>query len=272
MDISTQVVSLPDGTTLAYDLAGQGPPLVLVSGLGGLGGFWAPIRASLATRFHVLTLDQRGLGRSSRGVAPISIQQLAHDVAAAAAAQGWTHFALAGHSTGAAIAMTLAAENPAQVTALALSGGWLHADRYIEQAFALRLQVLRQIGVSAYDRLGRFLTYPPEWLAETGDFGPQDEPPPQEAARLRQVWEERIAALLAYDGRGLAPRLACPALVLGAVDDALIPHAHQQATAAAIPGARLVSLPGGGHFFPVTRRADYAAALLAHLPGGDAAG
>jgi aminoacrylate hydrolase len=145
--------------------------------------------------------------------------------------------------------MTLAAENPAQVTALALSGGWLHADRYIEQAFALRLQVLRQIGVSAYDRLGRFLTYPPEWLAETGDFGPQDEPSPQEAARLRQVWEERIAALLAYDGRGLAPRLTCPALVLGAVDDALIPHAHQQATAAAIPGARLVSLPGGGHFF-----------------------
>jgi pimeloyl-ACP methyl ester carboxylesterase len=272
MDISAKFVNLPDGTRLACELAGEGPPLVLVSGLGGVGGFWAPIRPRLAERFRVLTLDQRGLGGSSRGVAPVSIGQLARDVAAAAAAQGWKRFALAGHSTGAAIAVTLAAEELGQVTALALSGGWLHADRYIEQAFALRLQVLRQIGVSAYDRLGRFLTYPPGWLAETGDFGPQDEPPPQEAARLRQVWEERIAALLAFDGRGLAPRLACPVLVLGAVDDALIPHTHQQATAAAIPGARLVSLPGGGHFFPVTRRADYAAALLAHLPGGDATG
>jgi aminoacrylate hydrolase len=208
MDSSPQFLNLPDGTRLACELAGEGPPLVLVLGLGGVGGFWAPIRPLLGARLRVLTLDQRGLGSSSRGVAPVSIGQLARDVAAAAAAQGWTRFALAGHSTGAAVAVTLA-----------------------------------------------------------GDFGPQDEPPPQEAARLRQVWEERIAALLAFDGRGLAPRLACPTLVLGAVDDALIPHTHQQATAAAIPGARLVSLPGGGHFFPVTRRDDYAAA-----PPGASAG
>jgi hypothetical protein len=39
MDSSPQFLNLPDGTRLACELAGEGPPLVLVSGLGGVGGF-----------------------------------------------------------------------------------------------------------------------------------------------------------------------------------------------------------------------------------------
>src|SRR5690554_1844867 len=68
-----------DGAVLSGSRQGAGSPVVLISGLGGSAGFWAPVVARLSGG-ECITFDQRGIGKSSRGSARVSIHQLALDV------------------------------------------------------------------------------------------------------------------------------------------------------------------------------------------------
>ena len=53
-------------TELYYEATGDGPPLLLVPGLGGLGSFWVHQVGAFARDFRVISHDHRGTGQSSR--------------------------------------------------------------------------------------------------------------------------------------------------------------------------------------------------------------
>ncbi|MBX6741723.1 MAG: hypothetical protein IRY87_06700 [Acetobacteraceae bacterium] len=127
--------------------------------------------------------------------------------------------------------------------------------------------MLNRAGLAAYERLGRFLAYPPARLVESGDFGPSMTPPGPEEAERQALWTERIGALLAFDGTPLLDRIGLPVLVMGAADDAIVPHHHQREMATRIPGTRLHAFAHRGHFFPATRTIDFVAAIAGFLQG-----
>ena len=55
------------------------------------------------------------------------------------------------------------------------------------------------------------------------------------------------------DSTGLLPEISIPTLVVVGERDVLTPPADSEAMAAAIPGARLVTIPGAGHLTPMER-------------------
>jgi aminoacrylate hydrolase len=254
----------PDGAELAVSITGEGPGLLLVSGLGGTAGFWSKLVPELATRFRVAVLDQRGVGTSTRGTSPVNITTLAEDAAAVAAAMGGP-VALCGHSTGAAIVLTMAAERMCEVSRLVLSAGWLKPDPYLDALFTTRLAILERAGYAAYEQMGRFLGYPAETLVAAGGFAEPALMSEAREAEERLRWSERIGALLGFDGMALPARITVPTLVLGTPDDAIVPHHHQRETAQAIRGAAFAPLPDGGHFYPQTRQADFLERLAPFL-------
>ena len=75
--MTSSLATLPDGARLAVHTEGEGPALLLVSGLGGTAAFWSPLLPLLAPRFRVIRFDQRGIGASTRGSAPVTIDRLA---------------------------------------------------------------------------------------------------------------------------------------------------------------------------------------------------
>ena len=84
-----KTVRSKDGTTIAYDQTGHGPPLVLVDGAlnsraFGLNG---PLAAVLADRFTVVTYDRRGRGDSG-DTPPYAVQREIEDLAAVTGAAG----------------------------------------------------------------------------------------------------------------------------------------------------------------------------------------
>src|SRR5215813_70789 len=84
-----KTVTSKDGTAIAYDQAGTGPPLVLVDGalnsrVFGLNG---PLAAILADRFTVVTYDRRGRGDSG-DTPPYAVQREIEDLAAVIDATG----------------------------------------------------------------------------------------------------------------------------------------------------------------------------------------
>ena len=70
------------------------------------------------------------------------------------------------------------------------------------------------------------------------------------------------------EAQALPAVAALPTLVLGAADDMIVPAFLQQDLAAALPGSELILLEDGGHFFPISRTADFTACVSRWLAGG----
>ena len=96
-----------DGTMIAFDRSGDGPPLVYVGGALNDRSSGAPLAAVLAPRFTVLTYDRRGRGASG-DTAPYAVEREVEDLAALIGEAGGSA-ALYGMSSGGALALEAAA-------------------------------------------------------------------------------------------------------------------------------------------------------------------
>jgi aminoacrylate hydrolase len=255
---------IPDGK-LYFETSGSGPPLLLVSGLNGTARFWSLQVPSLAERFTVVVHDHRGVDRSSRDAIVYSIEQMAGDTLALMDYLDIDSAALVGQSTGGAIGQHLAATQPGRISRLVLSSTWTYADAYFTRLFELRRDLLRNAGIELYIRDGSLLLYPPEWLREHDREVAEAEARSVASTSSPEILISRIAALLRFDGRVLAPRIRCPTLVIAALDDRITPPYFSRALAQAIPGAQLLLLDGGGHFLPMVEAERYGEIVLRFL-------
>ncbi len=110
-------VTSKDGTTIAFDRLGDGPPVVLVSGGSVDRGSNASLADVLARQFTVFNYDRRGRGPSG-DTQPYAIQREVEDIEAVIGAAGGTA-GLYGSSSGAALALEATAAG-LPVTKLAL--------------------------------------------------------------------------------------------------------------------------------------------------------
>jgi pimeloyl-ACP methyl ester carboxylesterase len=98
-----------DGTRIGWEVAGNGPPLVLLHGSTADRGRWAAVRDALARRFMLHLVDRRGRGLSGEEQpAPYALAREAEDVRAVLGAAGPEALVLA-HSYGGACALEAAA-------------------------------------------------------------------------------------------------------------------------------------------------------------------
>src|ERR1700710_2658842 len=101
-----EFVKSSDGTTIAYDVAGSGPALVLTGGAFNTRHSPGELVGLLAPHFTVFTWDRRGRGESGNAV-PYSGEREVDDLAAVITAAGGTALAY-GHSSGAILTLEAA--------------------------------------------------------------------------------------------------------------------------------------------------------------------
>ncbi len=100
---------------------GEGPPLVLLHGMGSSSADWLPIAPKLATNYRLLLLDMRGHGQSSLATnGDYSISRMAADISIALDAFGIEQTHLLGLSLGGCVALQFAVDNPGRVKRLVL--------------------------------------------------------------------------------------------------------------------------------------------------------
>lgn len=259
MDVPT-----PDGASLRVLADGEGPDLLLVSGLGGTAAFWNAATAQLSARCRVIRLDQRGIGASTRGAAPCTIEQLARDCVTALDATGTKRAVMLGHSTGGCIGMALGRLAPERISALILSATWARPNRHMQALFGARRALLDH-DPQSYAALACLMAYPPDWLEANWHVYDAALARAVMSPEARQIVRERIDALLAFDGRAILGDLAMPCLVLGSRDDLIVPAYLQEELAAGLPHAVLEMLDAGGHFFPHTQEEAFVRTLEAFM-------
>jgi pimeloyl-ACP methyl ester carboxylesterase len=110
------------GVRMRYFVGGEGPPLMLVHGLGGAASNWTELAPLLAQRHRLLVPDLPGHGGSTALPAVSGLEPFADRVALVAEREGMLPAPVVGHSLGGMVVLRLALRRPADVQALVLAG------------------------------------------------------------------------------------------------------------------------------------------------------
>jgi pimeloyl-ACP methyl ester carboxylesterase len=259
-----------DGVTIAYDVAGDGEPVVLVCGCGQPALAWhlglGPKLA--AAGYRVVTFDNRGVAPSSSPPAPYSIDDMVADTIGLLDHLGLETVRIAGHSMGGWIAETIATRHPDRVRAAALMGScnvataWEKAITTVERDLA-RLDYALPPLFYATETL-RYLpnrdlqddTVVSTWLSllEGAPVWPNPGRLGQYEACL--AWSNDLERTKAW------PTIRVPCLVLAFEHDIDSPPARAREAAAVIPGARYAEIPDASHLGILTHVDAVAEALI----------
>src|SRR6266581_8764138 len=110
------------GVRMRYFLGGEGPPLILVHGLGGAAANWTELVPLLIGRHRVLVPDLPGHGGSTALPAVAGLEPYADRVALLAEREGMLPAPVVGHSLGGMVVLRLALRRPDDVKAIVLAG------------------------------------------------------------------------------------------------------------------------------------------------------
>ncbi|MDN0198480.1 alpha/beta hydrolase [Streptomyces sp. S.PNR 29] len=255
----------PDGTTLAYHVSGDGPPLVCLPGgpmqdsvyLGDLGG--------LTAHRTVIRLDLRGTGRSAAPADPATYRcdrQVA-DVEALRRELGLDRLHLLAHSAGANLAALYTAQHPDRVAGLALItpsvfavGIDITADDRLRTARLRRDEPWFPSAYASLEAVTEGRATPDAWQAIAPFWFARWD---KEAQAFREAEDrqrnQEAAAVYASDGafspdttRTVLADFQAPVLVLAGEADVAAPPQVMAEYAALFPNAELVVQPGAGHF------------------------
>lgn len=259
---------------LYYELHGgpiAGREVVLLSsGLGGSGAFWAPQMDALLARFPVVLYDHRGTGRSVRALTrPHTVQAMADDIVKVLDALGLARAHVVGHAAGGNAGLALALAYPDRLGKLVVVNGWSRPDPHIRRCFDTRLHLLNDSGVQAYVHAQPIFLYPASWLSENHERLQAEEPHHVAGFPPRDVMLARIQALLDFNIDDRLGEILHPVLVSASADDMLVPVGCSMRLAEGLPNGQLEVAPWGGHGFTVTDPQTFNAALLGFLEGDE---
>ena len=261
-------VTSQDGTVIAYDQLGAGPPVILVAGA--LGVRTHPIVADLAQllaeHFTVLNYDRRGKGDSG-DTAPYAVDREIEDIAALIDAAGGSA-ALYGISSGANLALAAANALPGKVTKLALYEPPVIVD---DSRPPMPADYVPQVNdFVATGRRGDAVALFMHHVGVPDEFIPQ--------MRAMPMWPqmEQGAHTLAYDGLimgdtqsgkplapGQWPAATMPALVIVGGDSPPFFHNGTRALVDQLPRAQHATLAGQTHEVSAAALAPMLAAFFA---------
>jgi pimeloyl-ACP methyl ester carboxylesterase len=240
MDISIHYEELGDDSAT---------PVLLLSGLGGVGRSWGPQIDRFAADYHVVLPDQRGTGRTTRARTGYTTSQLAADAAAVVDHLDLGPVHVVGSSTGGAIAQFLALDRPDLVRSLTLASSFAFFDAYLAREFAVRRKMVEQWGRrDALEAFSLFL-FSPRFTADHPDsvtawIDAASRAPYSDDDRRIDL--QRIDMVAAHDTRDRLGEIDKPTLVVSGDHNACTTLHQSERLAAAIPGARLAVLAGGG--------------------------
>ena len=231
---------------------GSTPPLLLCSGIGGAIELWEPFRDALQG-YPTVAFDAPGVAESSVPAYPPTMDGIAGTVMRLLDALGIAEVDVLGVSWGGALVQELAYRHGERVRRLVLcatgAGGLMipgHPRVMVILATPLRY-------------------WSPSYLTQVAPvlYGPDIVDDPETLARQRHIRFTRAPSARGHLYQVLALRsfasglwlhhLRQPTLVLHGDADPIVPVANGQILASRIPDARLVTVPGGGHLFLLTR-------------------
>ena len=259
-----------NGQQLYFEVHGDGPPLVLLMGIGYDSSLWTLAQVpALSTRFRVVLVDNRDAGRSSTASHPYRIVDMADDLAGLLDALGIAQSHLLGLSMGGMIALEFALRHADRLDRLVLTGtgaaparaavdpiriwSWVKANDATGEVFGGQQFV--SLFSTSFLRNHQAVRDTAELLASN--------PYPM----TPHAYQRQADAYGQFDALDRLGAITAPTLVVAGEQDLLTPPWIAREVAAAIPRARFEVIRGDGssHVLPLERADDFNRLVSAFL-------
>lgn len=249
------------GYRRAFVLAGRGPALLLIHGIGDSAESWREVIPSLARRYTVIAPDLLGHGDSDKPRADYSLAAYANAMRDLLTVLDVERVTVVGHSLGGGVAMQFAYQFPERCERLVLvsTGGVSHevhpllrftsapnADFVLPLLGAPGSRLLGKAAFGVLQALDTDLGRDAEPLSRVFDALPD--------AASRRAFVRTLRAVVDWRGQAITMLDRCyltqgmPTMLVWGARDAVIPVAHAHRAHAAMPQSRLEVFPDAGHF------------------------
>ena len=242
-------VHATDGTRIHYEVTGKSgaTPVLMIQGLGASKNAWNLQRIAMATRFRIISFDNRGAGRSDKPTEPFTLEQMADDALAVLDAAGIETAHVVGASMGGVISQIVAVKFPHRVRSLTQVCTACRNHPW-------RQELLQSWAKTAADKgmieVGKEAA---QWVMSPRSFrrlvpaftwmGPLA------ALRPRHSFVSQIDAILntREDLVDQLSTISAPTMVIVGNQDILTPRGDSEEIAERIPNAELVVISGAAH-------------------------
>ena len=246
-----------DQPGLHWESHGDGPPVLLIMGLGLSGGAWWRTIPVLSRHFRVITFDNRGVARSKSATFAYTTEALADDAVSVLDVAGIDSAHVYGISLGGMVAQQLGLRHPRRMRSLVL--GATHAGG--PRTVAPEREVI--------DFFRRRPSLPHEeaaWASVPYNYGPTCRR--RHGARIAEDIAQRLAhpfpaeayraqlcAAAVHNCLGRLERIEVPTLIVHGRHDRMIPVANAELMADRVAHAELEILEHSGHLYPTEQPA-----------------
>lgn len=245
-----------------YGMAGQGPSLLFIHGLGSSGQDWSEQVAFFSKDFKVITVDVRGHGQTGKPPGPYSIKLFADDAAAFIRSLGLSPVHVVGISMGGMIAFQLAVSHPELLKSMSIvnSGPEMVAHSFRErlQIFQ-RLVIFRLLGMRKIGEIISGRLFPKNEQEELRNTMIE-----RWAQNAKRAYMDSFKALVGWSVAEYISNIHIPTLVIAADED-YTPVSLKEAYVSNMPNARLVVINDSRHATPLDQPEEFNKTLAAFL-------
>jgi 3-oxoadipate enol-lactonase len=251
-----------------YAVEGDGPPLILIIGLGSDQSNWRLQVGAFKKHYRTITFNNRGWDKSEKPAGPYTIRLMAEDTLGLMDHLGVEKANILGVSMGGMIAQELAINHTERVEKLIL--GCTFASSRGTSGFSP--EVIK--AVNAYresprdeDNLKKLAITIIDSTFNKGSYRIVFLPLMKTAIRSVPLkgFAEQLDALLAHDAEDRLGQIKAPTLVLTGTEDRVIKPTSSEVIASLVPNAKLVKVAGGSHGFSGEMGGEFNKAVLEFL-------
>ena len=242
-------VSATDGTRIHYEVTGRvdRTPVLMIQGLGASKNAWNLQRIAMATRFRIISFDNRGAGRSDKPTEPFTLEQMADDAIAVLDAAGIETAHVVGASMGGVISQIVAVKHPQRVRSLTLVCTACRNHPWRQELLQSWAKTAEEKGmIEVGKEAAQWVMSPRSFRRLVPAFTWMG---PLAALRPRHSFVSQINAILdtREDLVDQLSTITAPTMVIVGNQDILTPRGDSEEIAERIPNAELVVISGAAH-------------------------
>ena len=245
-------IQLPRGS-LYYEDQGEGPPLLLLPGLGRNLRHWNGLDRLLATNFRVISLDFIGTGLS-KGKGATTVSELGEEAYALLQALHLERVHVLGLSLGGMVALWLSSEHPQCV-----------ASQFILNS-SLGGIGQRRLEPEAWKAMLKSAVWKKQWIEKILPVSVGLRVSPARRREIQREWQEieskigppsswvifrHFYAATQFQASPAMKKLHIPSYILYGTEDQFVSPTNSLQLAKILPNSQLIAIDGGGHELPL---------------------
>ena len=233
-----------NGQRINYEVTGEGIPVMLITGFGSDLSYWNVLVPMLSDRYKVVTMDNRGVGRTEYG-GKFTVDDLTDDVIGLMDHLSIYKAHVVGWSMGGCMCQELSLRHPERVISLTLISAYMRRPSRSSYAMNTMIRAVREgADIGTLSRVLQVMCFPESVFRKREEKGTFPDPP--FAATIEGI-ADQMESVDAYDSRERISGIRVPTLCIYGLSDIMVPPETGETITSLIEGCRSFRIPGAGH-------------------------